>query len=186
MSDSPLILPLAGAEALSLCGGKAINLSRLIHAGLPVPEGFVITTAAFRTAAGSTEIPPKIAAQIRQAYAEMGSPMVAARSSATAEDLQHGETEGGRLSRARLRDAEEVAPLEKRRNGARLDRRRPRVAVGGEGAAERFGERELGEGRDRDGLVLGMSSSGSASGASTGGRPPWAPERGALWPPERP
>lgn len=87
MSDSPLILPLAGAEALSLCGGKAINLSRLIHAGLPVPEGFVITTAAFRTAAGSTEIPPKIAAQIRQAYAEMGSPMVAARSSATAEDL---------------------------------------------------------------------------------------------------
>jgi pyruvate,water dikinase len=45
----PLILPLreaAGADR-SAVGGKAANLGHLLRAGLPVPDGFVVTTAAF-------------------------------------------------------------------------------------------------------------------------------------------
>ncbi|MFC7336380.1 PEP/pyruvate-binding domain-containing protein [Haloferula chungangensis] len=82
-----MIIPLAEAATLELAGGKAVNLARLISAGLPVPGGFVVTTAAYRQASGDCEIPADIAAQIREAYERMGSPMVAARSSATAEDM---------------------------------------------------------------------------------------------------
>jgi len=32
---------------LSLVGGKALHLGELVHAGLPVPEGFCVTTAAY-------------------------------------------------------------------------------------------------------------------------------------------
>ena len=32
----------------SLVGGKAENLGRLIRAGFPVPDGFVVTTRAYR------------------------------------------------------------------------------------------------------------------------------------------
>ncbi|MGO9199645.1 MAG: PEP/pyruvate-binding domain-containing protein [Limisphaerales bacterium] len=37
----------AGDNRLSLVGGKAFNLGRLITAGLPVPRGFCVTTTAF-------------------------------------------------------------------------------------------------------------------------------------------
>ncbi len=107
---------------LSEIGGKGQLLARLAAAGLPVPHGFHITTAAYddfiadyhlgdpieaqlatvidpaSTAtdqvAGaiavlitSHEIPPAIAMDIVQAYQQLGSPPVAVRSSATAEDL---------------------------------------------------------------------------------------------------
>ncbi len=48
-------LPADEEAALALAGGKAANLARLLRAGLPVPPGFVVTTAAcrrFLTAAG--------------------------------------------------------------------------------------------------------------------------------------
>jgi phosphohistidine swiveling domain-containing protein len=87
-----------------LTGGKGANLGALITAGLPVPEGFVVTTAAYRdfiddaglAEAGPerlreliprSEIPDRIAGPIRAAYAHLGSPPVAVRSSGTAEDL---------------------------------------------------------------------------------------------------
>ncbi len=106
----------------SLAGGKGANLGELLQAGLPVPPGFVVTTAAYRLFvdcnslqpqierlaqgasagdmaslqaaaeaiaalfAGGT-MPPEIAAAIEQAYAALGKPPVAVRSSATAEDL---------------------------------------------------------------------------------------------------
>ncbi|UCG24836.1 MAG: hypothetical protein JSW55_02220 [Chloroflexota bacterium] len=38
----------AGALSLADAGGKGANLNRLIQAGLPVPPGFVISTAAYR------------------------------------------------------------------------------------------------------------------------------------------
>jgi pyruvate,water dikinase len=44
----PLILPLANAASLAEVGGKACNLGIMIREGLPVPGGFVITTAAYR------------------------------------------------------------------------------------------------------------------------------------------
>ncbi len=47
--NSPLVLPLAASDAsmLPLVGGKAANLGELIQAGLPVPNGFCVTTAAY-------------------------------------------------------------------------------------------------------------------------------------------
>src|SRR6266700_3578159 len=57
-SDSPLILPLSAVDAsqLALVGGKGANLGELIRAGLPVPEGFCVTTAAYELASRQAEI----------------------------------------------------------------------------------------------------------------------------------
>jgi phosphohistidine swiveling domain-containing protein len=105
---------------VSEIGGKGQSLARLASAGLPVPQGFHITTAAYdafvarhdltsrmtallgNPAARDTpdhaansitalfadhKIPRQIAAEVLRAYHRLGSPPVAVRSSATAEDL---------------------------------------------------------------------------------------------------
>jgi phosphohistidine swiveling domain-containing protein len=107
---------------LSEIGGKGQSLARLASAGLPVPNGFHITTTAYddfiadhhleqaiesqlaavidpanratdQAASAiaalitSHEIPLAIAADLAGAYEQLGSPPVAVRSSATAEDL---------------------------------------------------------------------------------------------------
>jgi phosphohistidine swiveling domain-containing protein len=107
---------------LSEVGGKGQSLARLASAGVPVPDGFHITTAAYHdfvsqndlegfineqlatldgsgdeaiaqvssTIAGQFaehEIPAEIAADVVHAYHQLGSPPIAVRSSATAEDL---------------------------------------------------------------------------------------------------
>ena len=41
----------AGAAPLRLVGGKALNLGKLVAAGLPVPRGFCLTTVAYELAA---------------------------------------------------------------------------------------------------------------------------------------
>lgn len=105
---SSFVVPLAQADDISLTGGKAINLARLIAAGLPVPDGFVVTTTAYRSANGSTSIPDDVAAQIREAYEAMGSPMVAARSSATAEDLAEASMAGQYETFLNLANADEL------------------------------------------------------------------------------
>jgi pyruvate,water dikinase len=50
-----LVLPLRalGSGSLAIAGGKAANLGILLQAGLPVPDGFCVTTAAYATAATS-------------------------------------------------------------------------------------------------------------------------------------
>src|SRR5262249_13068069 len=45
--DLPLLLPLADCTQLSLVGGKAIGLARLLAGGFPVPSGFCVTTEAY-------------------------------------------------------------------------------------------------------------------------------------------
>ena len=46
---NPYILPLSDPDAsLEKVGGKGMSLARLINAGLPVPDGFHVTTAAYR------------------------------------------------------------------------------------------------------------------------------------------
>ncbi len=89
---------------LPIAGGKAVGLGELIAAGVDVPEGFVITTHAYREAVAGlgaeltaaqvaeTEIPDAVASAIIEAYAALGGAtdsdmVVAVRSSATAEDL---------------------------------------------------------------------------------------------------
>ncbi|MHA6615715.1 PEP/pyruvate-binding domain-containing protein [Pseudonocardia sp. DLS-67] len=102
----------ADAADLATVGGKGASLATLQRAGLPVPPGFHVTTAAYRrfvadhglqnrivAAAGTTEsdaiaalfaahaVPDELAGSIKEAYAALGEPAVAVRSSATAEDL---------------------------------------------------------------------------------------------------
>jgi pyruvate,water dikinase len=88
-------------------GGKGESLTRLAAAGFPVPDGFCLTTAAYEAylerhdlAAALNDADPEVVAHlfaerpvpddladaIRTAYAELGAPPVAVRSSATAED----------------------------------------------------------------------------------------------------
>ena len=92
------------AADLADAGGKGANLGDLRRAHFPVPDGFVITSAAYALAAeaagvtGETPatarvrlvaspVPSGIADAVREAYRALGSPDVAVRSSATAEDL---------------------------------------------------------------------------------------------------
>lgn len=103
-----LVLPLADLSRIDLpvAGGKGANLGELVRAGFDVPDGFVVTTAAYdafvarlggdlsdRSPAeraelfASAELPEGLAEAVGQAYSRLGSPPVAVRSSATAEDL---------------------------------------------------------------------------------------------------
>ncbi len=77
-----LVLPLKEASDASIVGGKAVNLAAMLQAGLPVPDGFVVTTNAFQADDLS-----HVERAVRDAYDAMESPPVAVRSSATAEDL---------------------------------------------------------------------------------------------------
>jgi rifampicin phosphotransferase len=99
-----------GRDDVSSAGGKGANLGELVRAGLPVPDGFVITTAAYGAAVqpldlriadrlsadngasiradiGAISMPFDLRAEIAEAYADLGAGPVAVRSSATAEDL---------------------------------------------------------------------------------------------------
>lgn len=87
-------------------GGKGANLGGLIAGGFPVPDGFVVTTAGYDAYVAANgivpgekpsgtgmraqferPIPQDLADEIAAAYAALGEPTVAVRSSATAEDL---------------------------------------------------------------------------------------------------
>ena len=107
-----LVAPLShfGRDDLGLAGGKGANLGELVRAGLPVPDGFVVTTAAYVAAIGSLDlriaerlaadggvsiradveavtVPTEIRTEIVDAHVALGRAPVAVRSSATAEDL---------------------------------------------------------------------------------------------------
>lgn len=58
-----LVMPLAavGAGDLSVAGGKGANLGELIRAGFPVPNGFVVTTAAYATLLATTRLGEQLA-----------------------------------------------------------------------------------------------------------------------------
>ena len=72
---------------LGQVGGKGLSLGRMAAAGLPVPPGFAVTTAAYRRV---HEAGPKSDAEFARAvlaaYHRLGRGLVAVRSSATAED----------------------------------------------------------------------------------------------------
>ncbi|MET0693039.1 MAG: PEP/pyruvate-binding domain-containing protein [Propionibacteriaceae bacterium] len=104
-----------GRDDIELAGGKGANLGELMQAGLPVPDGFIVTTPAYRAfvehndlqsrivelAAGppteasaaiqalfqSGVVDDELRTEVTAAYADLGEPPVAVRSSATAEDL---------------------------------------------------------------------------------------------------
>ncbi len=67
-------------------GHKAVSLAAMAAAGLPVPRGFVVLAEVVDSA--DDELPRAVADEITSAYRALGSPVVAVRSSATAEDLE--------------------------------------------------------------------------------------------------
>ena len=106
-----------GSDDLATVGGKALNLGRMLRAGLPVPPGFCVTTPAYRRVVGDrlaesivalsepspagdqraeqlrrivleAPVPDDLADAIAARYHSLGADVpVAVRSSATAEDL---------------------------------------------------------------------------------------------------
>jgi len=97
-------LPSLRATDGAIAGGKGANLGELVAAGFPVPDGFVVTTAAYSAAAAradvrpddpagsaerlrAVELPTDLTDSLLAAYRELGGGPVAVRSSATAEDL---------------------------------------------------------------------------------------------------
>lgn len=117
-SSHRLILPLTdlGVGDVSVAGGKGANLGELVKAGLPVPDGFVVSTDAYRRAAASLDLhgcaarladpatragvaaalrdalstaalPDDLGRVLERACTALGAGPVAVRSSATAEDL---------------------------------------------------------------------------------------------------
>ena len=105
MGGGALSVPLDAldGDGLAIAGGKAVNLGRLRKAGLPVPDGFCVTTRAYVLAADglgadapaalrellrTRPVPDAVAEAVGKAYRELGQDVpVAVRSSATAEDL---------------------------------------------------------------------------------------------------
>src|SRR5262249_13020364 len=68
-------------------GGKALGLGMMARAGLPVPPGFCVTTAAHRRLRGRPlQEDEALAGGGAAAYRRLGGGPVAVRSSATAED----------------------------------------------------------------------------------------------------
>jgi pyruvate, water dikinase len=101
-------------EDLSLAGGKGANLGELLLAGMKVPQGFVLSVEGYRRCITNiylpkinvndlptlsdvtskiqmeienVDLPIEVTVEVLEAYRRMGSPKVAVRSSATAEDL---------------------------------------------------------------------------------------------------
>ena len=58
--SAELVLPLDAVDrgALPVVGGKGANLGELTRAGLPVPPGFCVTTAAYELVAGGAGLGP--------------------------------------------------------------------------------------------------------------------------------
>jgi pyruvate,water dikinase len=75
------------ADDVETVGGKGLSLARMSSAGLPVPPGFCVTTAAYRRLHGQAlSNDTSLIEQIGEAYRRIGGGAVAVRSSATAED----------------------------------------------------------------------------------------------------
>jgi pyruvate,water dikinase len=74
---------------LDAVGGKGLSLGLLTQAGLPVPPGYCVLTGAYRDAARADGLPAlfsPLREEVLAAYDQLGSGLVAVRSSATGED----------------------------------------------------------------------------------------------------
>ncbi len=94
-------------EADRACGGKAVGLARLIAAGLPVPEGFVIDHRAFDLVAEGRELPIELEREVTERVRRFA--LIAVRSSANIEDTASGAAAGVFSSR-RAVDPADVWP----------------------------------------------------------------------------
>jgi phosphoenolpyruvate synthase/pyruvate phosphate dikinase len=89
-----------------LVGGKALGFTVLRAAGLPVPDGFVLTTEVHRAALrDSGRVPPAVAAEVARRVATLGDVPLAVRSSAAGEDGADHSHAGQYLTRLGVRGA---------------------------------------------------------------------------------
>ena len=84
------VIPLGSARAVEGVGGKAANLARLIAAGAPVPDGFVLTNAALQHFVAEQEaLPPDVDRAVMDAWStQFADGPVIVRSSAVGEDSE--------------------------------------------------------------------------------------------------
>jgi phosphohistidine swiveling domain-containing protein len=118
-----------GRDDLPIAGGKGANLGELMRAGFAVPDGFIVTTAAYerairalpfssargtadaattRDAIARVSLPEDLRAAVRSAYERLGAKPVAVRSSATAEDLPGAAFAGQQETFLNVRGADEL------------------------------------------------------------------------------
>ena len=108
---TPLLLPLSDVASADpdLVGGKARGFAALGAAGLPVPEGFVLTTEVHRAAlADSGRVPDSVAAEVARRVAALEDAPLAVRSSASGEDGGDHSHAGQYLTRLGVRGHEEA------------------------------------------------------------------------------
>lgn len=75
-------------DDVALAGGKGASLGEMARAGLPIPPGFVILSAAYEKFLKEKKMPEEVAEEIKKAFKKLGAKRVAVRSSATAEDAK--------------------------------------------------------------------------------------------------
>ncbi|HEY3789858.1 MAG TPA: PEP/pyruvate-binding domain-containing protein, partial [Urbifossiella sp.] len=86
MSDILFFEEITDADAPRV-GGKGFSLGKMAVAGLPVPDGFVITTNVYkRLGKQGIRGDGDLGRELTEAYRKLGEGLVAVRSSATAED----------------------------------------------------------------------------------------------------
>jgi pyruvate,water dikinase len=97
VSSSPWVRSLDDPAAAdrAVAGGKGAALVRLRAAGLPVPAGFVVVSAASLDRPLGAAVPAEVAAAVAAGYAELGAdPLVAVRSSGVSEDSERASAAG--------------------------------------------------------------------------------------------
>src|SRR5215208_6342120 len=96
-------------------GGKGANLGELLAAGMLVPPGFCVTTAAYRNTLAAAGLDAAIDEALRNVRAEdptsyeaVGAPPAAVRSSATTEDLPGASFAGQQVTSLNVRGKDEL------------------------------------------------------------------------------
>lgn len=109
VTDHAIPLAAVGLADPSLIGGKARGFAVIARAGLPAPEGFVLTTAVHKAAvAGAGRMPEAVARRVAALVEELGDGPLAVRSSATAEDGAEHSHAGQYLTRLGVRGPEQA------------------------------------------------------------------------------
>ncbi len=60
MNSASIYLLADQSATMETVGGKGASLARLVRAGLPVPDGFHVTTAAYRAFVDENNLQPRI------------------------------------------------------------------------------------------------------------------------------